>query len=61
MKLNPRELELATALAARLCTVALHNDLETFRAFAITAIAMALAQHRLRCERRRHGHDSAFV
>jgi hypothetical protein len=44
-----------------LCTVALHNDTETFRAFAITAISMALARHRRRCGRRCQGHDAAFV
>jgi hypothetical protein len=46
MKVTPDELAAATILANRLCTVALHNDVETFRAFAITAISMALARHR---------------
>jgi hypothetical protein len=48
-------------LAARLCTIALHSDLETFRAYAVTEIAMALARHRRRCGHRRQGHDAAFV
>jgi hypothetical protein len=60
MKVSPSELELATTLAARLCTTALHSDLETFRAYAVTEIAMALARHRRRCGTR-HGTDPAFV
>jgi hypothetical protein len=46
MKGTPDELAAARALADRLCTVALHHDVETFHAFALTAIAMALAPHR---------------
>jgi hypothetical protein len=62
MKVTPDELAAATILANRLCTVALHNDVETFRAFAITAISMALARHRRRySSRQRQGHDAAFV
>jgi hypothetical protein len=61
MKVRPSELELARALATRLCTVALHNDAETFRAYAVTEIAMALARHRRRCGHPRQGHDAAFV
>ena len=59
MKVSPSELELATTLAARLCTTALHSDVDAFRAFAITAIAMALARHRRRC--RSWSHDPAMV
>jgi hypothetical protein len=61
MKVSPSELELATTLATRLCTIALHSDLETFRAYAVTEISMALARHRRRCGCRRQGHDAAFV
>jgi hypothetical protein len=61
MKVSPFELELATTLAARLCTTALHSDLETFRAYAVTEIAMALARHRRRHARWRQGSDAAFV
>jgi hypothetical protein len=61
IKATPDDLAAATILANRLCTVALHNDTETFRAFAITAISMALARHRRRCGRRCQGHDAAFV
>jgi hypothetical protein len=60
MKVRPTELDLAATLAARLCTVALHGDLEAFRAYAVTEIAMALARHRRRCGSR-HGTDPAFV
>jgi hypothetical protein len=59
MKVQPDDLAAATILANRLCTVALHNDVETFRAFAITAIAMELARHRQRYRHR--SHDPAFV
>jgi hypothetical protein len=61
MKVSPSELELAATLATRLCTIALHGDLETFRAYAVTEIAMALARHRRRCGHRCQGHDAAFV
>jgi hypothetical protein len=61
MKVSPSELELATTLAARLCTIALHSDLETFRAYAMTEIAIALARHRRRCGSRCEGHGAAFV
>jgi hypothetical protein len=60
MKVSTSEIELATTLAARLCTTALHSDLETFRAYAVTEIAMALARHRRRCSAR-NGADPAFV
>jgi hypothetical protein len=59
MKASSFELEQATILASRLCSIALNNDAETFRAFAITAIAMALARHRQRY--RRWSHDPAMV
>jgi hypothetical protein len=42
MKVSPSELDHAATLAARLCTIALHSDLETFRAYAVTENAMAL-------------------
>jgi hypothetical protein len=61
MKVAPDEMALAATLARRLCTVALQHDAETFRAFAVTAISMALARHRRRCAHRCHGHDAAFV
>jgi hypothetical protein len=59
MKVRPDELALASTLAARLCTIALHSDVETFRAYAVTEIAMALARHRQRY--RRWSHDPALV
>ena len=60
MKVSRCELDLAATLAARLCTIALHGDLEAFRAYAVTEIAMALARHRRR-RGRRHGSDPAFI
>jgi hypothetical protein len=59
MKASSFELEQAAILASRLCAVALNSDVETFRAFAITAIAMELARHRQRCRHR--SHDPAMV
>jgi hypothetical protein len=59
MKASSFELEQAAILASRLCAFALDSDVEAFRAFAITAIAMELARHRQRC--RRWSHDPAMV
>jgi hypothetical protein len=61
MKVAPDEMALAGTLARRLCTVALQHDAETFRAFAVTAISMALARHRRRHARLRQERDAAFV
>jgi hypothetical protein len=55
MKASSFELEQAAILASRLCAIALNSDVEAFRAFAITAIAMELARHRQRHRRWSHG------
>jgi hypothetical protein len=61
MRVSPDEREIAATLARRLCTVALQHDAETLRAFAVTAISMALARHRRRHARLRQERDAAFV
>jgi hypothetical protein len=61
MKASSFELEQAAILASRLCAFALDSDVEAFRAYAVTEIAMELARHRRRYSRQRHRGDPAFV